>query len=88
MGLWHDHDKEIDLLLTDMVLPDGITGQELAKEMRAQKPGLKAVFISGYNPEAAGTDRNGLRQSQASVLQKPCPWNVLLHTLRQCLDEK
>ena len=87
LGLWGNHAKEIDLLLTDMVLPDGITGRELAKQLRAQRPELKAVFISGYSPEVAGTDRDFLRQNKPYVLQKPCPSHVLLHTLRQCLDD-
>jgi hypothetical protein len=85
LALWGERAKEIDLLLTDMVLPDGITGQELAQRMRAQRPGLKAVFISGYGPEVTGMDRDFLRRNRPYVLQKPCPSQVLLRTLRRCL---
>lgn len=86
LQLWGNHAKEIDLLLTDMVLPDGITGGELAKQLRAQRPALKAVFISGYGPDVTGADMDFLRQNKSYILQKPCPSHVLLHTLRQCLD--
>lgn len=88
LELWHTHAREIDLLLTDMVMPDGITGRELAEQLRAQRPELKAVFISGYSPEVAGMDTAFLRRNKPYFLQKPCPSNVLLHTLRQCLDDK
>jgi two-component system, cell cycle sensor histidine kinase and response regulator CckA len=88
LGLWSNHAKEIALLLTDMVLPDAINGRELAKQLRAQRSDLKAVFISGYGPEVAFTDKDLLQQNQPYVLQKPCSSQVLLHTLRQCLDDK
>jgi PAS domain S-box-containing protein len=87
LELWANHAGKIDLLLTDMVLPDGITGQELAKQLRAQRPELKTVFISGYGSEVAGVDIDLLRQNKPYVLQKPCPSQVLLHALRQCLDD-
>ena len=87
LGLWGRHAPEIALLLADVVLPDGITGHELAKQMRAQRPGLKVVFISGYGPEEAGPGADFLRGNQPYVLQKPCPSPVLLRTLRQCLDD-
>jgi hypothetical protein len=87
LQLWGNHAKEIDLLLTDMVLSDGITGGELAKQLRAQRPELKAVFISGYSPDVASADMDFLRQNKPYVLQKPCPSHVLLRTLRQCLDD-
>ena len=87
LELWANHAGKIDLLLTDMVLPDGITGQELARQLRAQRPELKVVFISGSGSEVAGVDTDLLRQNKPYVLQKPCPSHVLLHALRQCLDD-
>jgi signal transduction histidine kinase/CheY-like chemotaxis protein len=42
---------EIDLLLTDVVMP-GMTGQELIRELSAERPGLQVVFMSGYHPGA------------------------------------
>jgi PAS domain S-box-containing protein len=41
----------IDLLLTDMVLPGGISGPELACEMKRLKPDIKVIFMSGYVPD-------------------------------------
>jgi CheY-like chemotaxis protein len=41
----------IDLLLTDVVMP-GMTGQELIRELSAERPGLQVVFMSGYHQGA------------------------------------
>src|SRR5690606_14141364 len=47
--VWKQHRNEVRLLLTDMVMPDGMSGLELAKLLRAADPGLKIICMSGYN---------------------------------------
>jgi two-component system, cell cycle sensor histidine kinase and response regulator CckA len=51
LGVWGEHHKRIDLLLTDLILPDGMAGTELARLLQACKPGLKVLFTSGYDNE-------------------------------------
>ena len=46
----------IDLVLTDMVMPGGMSGRELAVRLLANHPRLKVIFTSGYNVEEANTD--------------------------------
>jgi PAS domain S-box-containing protein len=48
---WGEHPKKIDLLLTDLILPDGMAGTELARILQEAKPGLKVLYTSGYNAE-------------------------------------
>jgi signal transduction histidine kinase/CheY-like chemotaxis protein/HAMP domain-containing protein len=48
LDVWSQRANEIDLLLTDMVMPDGISGADLAEELLASRPRLKVVFTSGY----------------------------------------
>jgi two-component system, cell cycle sensor histidine kinase and response regulator CckA len=88
LELWRRHPAEIHLLVTDMVMPDGITGRELAERLLAEKPGLKVLFISGYTPDVAGRDTEFIQRSKSRFLQKPYPSNLLLETVRQCLDEQ
>jgi PAS domain S-box-containing protein len=60
-------DLAIDLLLTDIVMP-GMAGTELALRMRAGRPGLKVLFMSGYSEEGAA---DGLTGTGNPHLQKP-----------------
>jgi CheY-like chemotaxis protein len=84
LALWHQHHGEIALLLTDVVMPVGLTGQELAEKFSAHKPGLKIIFISGYSLQVAGkgfSEADGL-----NFLQKPFDGAKLAWAVRRCLD--
>lgn len=86
LELWPRHKEDVHLLLTDMVMPDGMTGRELAEKLQAEKPALKVIFTSGYNPDAVGKDfvlLEGL-----NFLQKPFHPRKLAETVRDCLDAK
>ena len=71
-------------------MTDGVTGRELAQQLRAQKPQLKVIYMTGYGAEVTGkeTDVTGCGRGRDPCLRKPCPANVLLQTVRQCLDGK
>src|SRR5262249_13395732 len=51
LEVWDRHDGAFDLLLTDMVMPGGVTGRELAERLLADKPELKVIFTSGYSTD-------------------------------------
>ena len=54
LSLWELHAGEIDLLLTDMVMPEGINGRELAERLRRDKDHLPVIYTSGYSMDAIG----------------------------------
>jgi signal transduction histidine kinase/ligand-binding sensor domain-containing protein/CheY-like chemotaxis protein len=83
---WRDRVADIDLLVTDMVMPEGVTGRELAEQMRARRPDLKVLFMSGYSSDVAGKDAEFIRGNSSSLLQKPTAPHELLETVRRCLD--
>ena len=85
---WGGRISEIDLMMTDMVMPGGVTGRELAERMRARRPSLKVLFMSGYSPEVAGKDTEFIRRNGSYFLQKPVPPRDLLQTVRHCLDNR
>jgi PAS domain S-box-containing protein len=88
MELWRSRAEEIALLLTDIVMPQGVTGRDLAEQLRAQSPALKVVFMSGYSADVIGKDTDFFRRTQSSFLQKPCSSRAILETVRRCLDAK
>jgi CheY-like chemotaxis protein len=88
LEIWKSHGPEIDLLLTDIVMPEGVTGRELAEQLRTQKPALRIIFTSGYSRDVAGKDTEFMGRIKSYYLQKPCPSRVFIQTVRQCLDEK
>lgn len=48
---WQEEKHQIDLLIADLYLPDGMTGFELARHMRADRANLPVIYMSGYHPE-------------------------------------
>jgi two-component system cell cycle sensor histidine kinase/response regulator CckA len=69
--------------LTDMVMPDGMNGRELAEQLKTRKPGLKVIFSSGYSAEALGKE---LSQHNTAFLAKPYLPQQLAQLVRQTLD--
>jgi nitrogen-specific signal transduction histidine kinase len=84
LRLWAQHDTRIDLLLTDIVMPEGMSGLDLARKLRAEKHDLKVLYSSGYSIEVAGQDF-GLTEGMA-FLKKPYQPSALALKVRECLD--
>jgi two-component system, cell cycle sensor histidine kinase and response regulator CckA len=76
------HSGAIDLLITDMVMP-GMSGQELARQMRGLRDGIRVIYMSGYSEHAAGEAAKC--DAAAAVLTKPFSRAVLLRTVRDIL---
>ncbi len=86
LGVWVRHKTEIDLVLTDLVMPDGLNGRELAEKLWSDRPDLKVMFTSGYSAEVVGADF--IQRHQLYYLQKPYHPRKLAHYLRACLEER
>lgn len=77
-------DHSIDLLFTDVVMPGGMTGVELAERAVQLRPELPVVYTSGYNEGSMIS--SGTIGSSATVLQKPYRREQLALTVRRALD--
>jgi two-component system cell cycle sensor histidine kinase/response regulator CckA len=84
LRVWAQYDTRIDLLLTDIVMPEGMSGLDLAKKLRLEKRDLKVLYSSGYSIEVAGQDF-GLTDGMA-FLKKPYQPAALALKVRECLD--
>lgn len=83
--VWAKHALSIALLLTDLIMPGGLNGQELAKRFQQEKPELKIILTSGYSA-AIGGCQDALMAGE-NFLQKPFPADKLLEIVRRRLDE-
>jgi CheY-like chemotaxis protein len=81
---WVDCDGRVDLLLTDVVMPDGMSGRDLANRLQQERPGLRVIFTSGYSPDFAGRELH-LKDGQW-FLQKPAPPKAILEAVRRAID--
>ncbi len=79
------HAGTIDLLITDMVLPKGFNGRDIAEKLREFHPGIRVLFISGYF--ARLTDNTILDQN-LKIFQKPFTAESLTKKVREVLRQK
>jgi CheY-like chemotaxis protein len=84
LELWTKDKPHVDLLLTDMVMPDGISGLQLAEKLKVENPGLKVIFTTGYSAELMGKDFE--IKEGVNFLQKPYPPQKLVQTVRNGLQ--
>jgi PAS domain S-box-containing protein len=77
-------DQHIDLLFTDIVMPGGISGPQLVVDARHLRPGLRALFTSGYSGEAIS--QQGRLEAGVQLLGKPYSRLELAQKVRQALE--
>lgn len=84
--IWEANRDKIDLLFTDIVMPGGMNGRQVAEKLLAENPKLKVVYTSGYSAGILG--KNFLLQEGINFLQKPYHRRQLVKMIRDALDAK
>ena len=84
LELWRGQAGAFDLLLTDLIMPGGVTGAQLAEQLRAEQPGLRVIYMSGYRGDTAGSGLN--LHEGVNFLPKPFDAGQLATTVRTFLD--
>jgi CheY-like chemotaxis protein len=83
LEMWRQNRREIKLLITDLVMPDGMNGRELARRLRQENPGLKIIYTSGYSADLA--DQNFQLEADLNFLAKPFDGNQLAQMVGRVL---
>jgi CheY-like chemotaxis protein len=81
LNVWKTNASQIDLLLTDVIMPGGLNGRDLADRLSGERPDLKVILMSGYNSDLADKI-----QPHNHILSKPFSLESLTETVRNCLD--
>jgi CheY-like chemotaxis protein len=84
LAVWARHKHEVNLLFTDMMMPEGLSGLELGERLLAERPDLKIIYTSGYSLDVVNPEfviKDGLR-----FLQKPYDPETLAQVVRDCLN--
>jgi CheY-like chemotaxis protein len=77
--LYLESKEPLDLLITDVVMPDGIDGLALARMARARRKDLKVIYVTAYDLPASE------REEDMIVLRKPIPHDELMSTVKGVL---
>ncbi len=78
------HDGPIHLVVTDVVMAE-MSGRDVADLLRALRPGIRVLFMSGYTDDAVV--RHGVLDATDQFLQKPFTPHTLARRVRAVLDE-
>ena len=83
LDVWRQHGDEVDLLITDIVMPDGMNGVDLAERLRRSRPSLKVIYTSGY---LADLSREDILRHADAYIAKPFSLMELARLVRRTLD--
>ncbi len=81
---WNAHNGKFDMLISDLVLPGGMSGRELADQLRLQNPHLKVIYMTGYSDEVIARYFEFIPGE--NLLIKPFPPSKLAEVVRRTLD--
>jgi two-component system cell cycle sensor histidine kinase/response regulator CckA len=85
LRVYEENENGIDLVLTDVIMPE-MGGHELIERLRARRPNLRVLFMSGYAEGAFA--RNGSMPPGTGFVEKPFTVETLMRRLREVLDAK
>ena len=81
---WREHGGRVDLLITDMIMPGGMDGQDLVEQLQQMNPGLNVIVCTGYRNADSAEPFAG--NPRITLLRKPFEMALLLATVRHSID--
>jgi len=86
LKVWEAHGRKVDLLLSDMIMPEGMSGRELAEKLQKADPQLPAILTSGYSQDMI--EREMVLDPRVKFFSKPYHPAQLAQTVRDCLNTR
>lgn len=83
LRIWERDKDKFQLILTDIVMPEGMNGLELGQQLQRDRPTLKIIYSSGYSPDLIA--QRSLQLDGRNFLPKPYQAGALLRAVSQAL---
>lgn len=83
--VWNGSEEPIDFLITEMVMPGGMSGRDIAREIRKTHPDLLVIYCTGYSPDLTGL--SSLTENER-LLPKPFESKMLFQLIRELLGKQ
>jgi two-component system cell cycle sensor histidine kinase/response regulator CckA len=84
LAVWKEHGERVELLLTDLVMPGGKAGQDVARQIQLDNPDVKVVYMTGYSPVMAGKEM--ILKDGKNFIAKPFTREAILSKIRDCFN--
>ena len=85
LKIWDQRKDDIDLILTDMMMPEGVSGRDLAERVLHDRPEMRVIYTSGYSLDVVSPDFSV--KEGTNFLQKPYDPEMLAQVVRDCLND-
>ena len=85
LKIWDQRKNDIDLILTDMMMPEGVSGRDLAQHALHDRPEMRVIYTSGYSLDVVSPDFSV--KEGTNFLQKPYDPEMLAQVVRECLNK-
>jgi len=86
LRVWETHGRKVDLLLSDMIMPEGMSGRELAEKLQRADPHLPAILTSGYSQDMI--EREAVLDARVKFFSKPYHPAQLAQAVRDSLNTR
>jgi len=86
LRVWEAHGRKVDLLLSDIIMPEGMSGRELAEKLQRADPHLPAILTSGYSQDMI--EREAVLDARVKFFSKPYHPAQLAQAVRDSLNTR
>jgi ligand-binding sensor domain-containing protein/signal transduction histidine kinase/ActR/RegA family two-component response regulator len=86
LRVWETHGRKVDLLLSDMIMPEGMSGRELAEKLQRADPHLPAILTSGYSQDMI--EREAVLDARVKFFSKPYHPAQMAQAVRDSLNTR
>ena len=86
LKVWEENGRNVDLLISDMIMPEGMSGRELTEKLQKADPNMPAILTSGYSQDMI--EREAVLNESVKFFSKPYHPSQLAQAVRESLNDR